>query len=147
GVQQASSSVELMGNVYALSDGTSVGYIRFTLGNTAGGTGMDISKAVLTYTSNATSKDLRYNGSIFNNQTKPPADNWTVYQVLDKQSDEATADTLIEPGEKFVILANISDSNLGPNDRFVLEVKPAVGAVLRIGRTLPGSLDKTMILY
>jgi len=147
GVKQASSSVELMGNVYALSNGTSVGYIRFTLGNTAGGTGMDISKAVLTYTSDTISKDLNYSKSKFNQQIEPDANNWTVYQVLDKQSDEDEADTLIEPGEKFVILANISDSNLGPNDRFTLEVKPAVGAVLRIGRTLPGSLDKTMILY
>jgi len=149
GVQQASSSVELMGNVYANTSETSgaVECIRFTLGNTAGGSSMDISKAVLTYTSGVNSTDLTYDSDIFNNQTYPLDGNWTVYQVFNQQTDEATADTLIEPGEKFVVVAAVNDPSLVANSEFALEIKPAVGAVLRIGRTIPGSLDETMILY
>ncbi|MGC9434665.1 MAG: archaellin/type IV pilin N-terminal domain-containing protein [Methanomicrobiales archaeon] len=149
GVEQASSSVELMGNVYANTTDTSgaVQCIRFTLGNTAGGSSMDISKAVLTYTSGATSSDLTYDSGNFNGEAYPADGYWTVYQVLNKQTDETTADTLIEPGEKFVVVAAVNDENLVANTAFTLELKPAVGAVLRIGRTIPGSLDSTMILY
>lgn len=35
---------------------------------------------------------------------------------------------------------------IGPNERFVVEIKPSVGAILTVDRRLPPSLDPIMEL-
>jgi len=146
GVQQASSSVELVGNVYGMGDTTNnnLTWIQFTLGNTAGGTAMDISKAVMVYVREGYTADLSYNATYLDNTTAPVAGEWGVYDVL---NSDGTVDELIEPGEQYVIEVHPGDTGMTVNKEFSLSLQPASGAVLRIGRTVPAAIDSTMILY
>jgi len=55
---------------------------------------------------------------------------------------------LLEYGEKFKVVVKVSqfDTNLAANDKFTIEVKPPVGAVLSVERYLPPALDTIMDL-
>jgi len=62
GVSQASSSMEIIGQVYGHAVSTTknsasvahLAYIRFTIGNTAGGTGLDVTDMVVSYADEST---------------------------------------------------------------------------------------------
>jgi len=63
GSQQASSSLEIIGNVYGYSaDKAKLDSIEFTVGNTAGGTPIDITQMLVTFTSGNQSAVIEYDG-------------------------------------------------------------------------------------
>jgi archaellin len=68
---------------------------------------------------------------------------YTATQVL------GDGDTLLEPGELFVLTVDLATAGLTPgiNDRFTLEAQTPVGAVLDITRTLPAELKAVMQLH
>ncbi len=62
-------------------------------------------------------------------------------------------DNLLEFGELWKIIVNVKniyggiDSvSLEPNDVFKVEIKPSVGSILKVERTVPPSLDPVMDL-
>jgi flagellin FlaB len=62
-------------------------------------------------------------------------------------------DILLEYGETWQVIIKINELyggltnvNLGANDKFVVEIKPAVGAMLTVERILPPSIDPLMNL-
>jgi len=153
GSQQASSSLEIIGNVYGYS--TTVGgdltSIEFTVGNTAGGTPLDISQMLVTFTSGETSKVIGYdsdNSSVNKaaaTQTGLPAvGNWTVNTTY---NDIGAQNHLLEPGEQFVLNITFpAEAKLGPNTPFSVNLQPAVGAVYPIKKTVPAHLNLVNIL-
>jgi len=142
GVQQASSSIELIGNVFGNSTtGNNLTSVKFTLGTTAGGTGVDVEKMLITYRDNATSVVLTQNSPITTAVATP-----SYWYVSKKQN--ADTDNLIETGEQFTLVANVpGTASAVVNNGFTLEVKPSAGAVLPIFRTVPAYIDDVNILY
>jgi len=144
GVQQASSSIELIGNVFGTAGSagaTQLVAVNFTLGSTAGGTGVDVEKILITYRDNATSEVMTQNSPITTATTAKGT--WYIFK---KQN--ADSDNLIETGEQFTIVANVPDNGKPVvNNGFTIEVKPSAGAVLPIFRTAPAYIDKVNILY
>jgi len=142
-VQQASSTLEIVGNVYGSGASVTAGNIdtiNFTVALAPGGTAVDFSKVVLTY-SNATVLETL-------NQTYPvsgalSAGHWGVTSI---NNDVGTNNRLLEAGEQFQIAAKPTNA-IYPNDRFTIEVKPAVGAAFDITRTVPGGLNQVNLLY
>ena len=64
GSQQASSSLEILGNkVYGMSSGTVLEAIEFKVGNTAGGTPIDISQMLVTFTCKNVSEVIPYDAT------------------------------------------------------------------------------------
>jgi len=138
GVGQATSSVELVGDVIARGDGTNVTNVTITLGLTAGRSRVDlkINRTILSYADKNQyvaniSRDLAWVG------------------------EQTTADTVLEPGEKAQITINLTaDPNdatklrvpLTRNNKFSLEVKPPEGATLTIERMIPAAIDPVMNL-
>lgn len=62
-------------------------------------------------------------------------------------------DKLLEYGEVWKVVVKVNriyggDSavQLGPNERFVIEIKPSVGPILTVERRLPPSFDPIMEL-
>lgn len=57
-------------------------------------------------------------------------------------------DALMEPGETFEMTVSLTSvrEKIDKYDTFAVEVKPPQGSVLKIERTLPANLDRTMIL-
>ena len=141
GSQQASSSLEIIGNVYghatvsSSSSSMVLTSIEFTVGNTAGGTAIDISQMLVTYTCEGTSDVIEYDDTTF-------SDGWA---VMTKYNEIGTSNNLLEPGEQFVLKVKVLTPAL--NKQFSVNLQPAVGAVYPIKLTVPPNLDKVNILH
>ena len=58
----------------------------------------------------------------------------------------ADDDNLLEAGEVFTISVNTKTFGLTDRDEFVLQIKPAGGAVIRVVRTVPNRIEGAMIV-
>jgi archaeal flagellin FlaB len=138
GVTQASSSLAPSGDMIVGATASNVaGTVTFYLTNTAGGTSVDMDKAVLTYTDSDDFKSQAYGGSGPNTGTN----GWNYSAVIYEPGHN---DNLLESSEKYRIdinLANFGVKTLpGVNEKIKMEVKPPEGAVLPLGKTLPPAL-------
>ncbi|QYZ80255.1 flagellin [Methanofollis formosanus] len=151
-VAQASSSVEVVGNVIGLGDGSNhVDYVDFTIATTAGGSAFDLNNLVMTYW------DQKHSSVITNSTKITPtgitldttktltAGQWGVIKYMNDQ-DGGSYDSIVEPGEQVVIEVAIPN-DLGVNEAFAIELKPAVGATLQVKRTTPPQIDDVNVLY
>jgi flagellin FlaB len=143
GLEEAKSTIELKGNIYGLMENSVLKEIYFTVGTTTGGDSIDF-----TDTSNNGSNVVIISYSdayqIF------PTVNWTMTKL-----NTTDADNMLDKSELFQInvdlscvSANVTDEKKpGPYHTFQLEVKPPVGAVLTIERTIPARVDQIVNLY
>jgi len=143
GVQQASSTLEVVGNVYgiATTHGTSIQKIKFSLALAPGGTPVDFSKVVMTYSTSKTIETLPASSTATIPQTLA-SPGWAITAV----QNQVTADLSLEMGEQFDITAQPT-SSLSKNDQFTIEIKPAVGAAFSVVRTAPASIQPVNLLY
>ena len=158
GSQQASSSLEIIGNVYGMNDnaGKTTGtqkldYIEFTVGNTAGGTPLDISQMLVTFVCGDVSKVIEYDAtnSIVKSGGGTGAIDGAKWGVNMTYNDVGTRNHLLESGEQFVLRVNFPDgaaAKLTPNTRFSVNLQPAIGAAFPIKKTVPSNLDKVNTL-
>ncbi|MCD1296030.1 flagellin [Methanocella sp. CWC-04] len=128
GVDQATSSIQLSGDLVAQGDGTELTNIKITIGLTAGNNPVDVSKitvagrtvdayaSTLTYTSDFIMPDVKANG-------------------------------LIEGTDKVELTVDVSSLNVNKNEELWLEIKPATGAILNVHMTAPPSIESYMVLY
>ncbi|KLK87172.1 hypothetical protein SZ63_11220 [Methanoculleus sediminis] len=161
GVQQASSSMEVIGNVYGVATTASenLAYVQFTVGNTAGGTALDVSKMVVSYLDGATrSPDVQFvddeDGETLKAtliaaseaMTENPAskDEMGKWGIIEKVN--ANDNDVLEPGEQFVIGVS-TPTTLTANTPFSVNLQPSVGAVFALQKTLPPALHRVNILY
>jgi len=152
GSQQASSSLEILGNsVYGLTtdaNPTELEAIEFKVGNTAGGTPIDISQMLVTFTCKEVSEVIVYDAanSIVSegDGTNIDLDKWGVSMTY---NDIGTRNHLLEPGEQFVIRINFENNDgLTPNTPFSVNLQPAVGATYPIKRVVPADLKAVNLL-
>jgi archaeal flagellin FlaB len=133
GVAQTTSAVEPSGPISVHSpDGSTIDNITFYLQLAAGGTGVDMSK--VTYTLSTPTKVATYD----NNATSL---SWVKENVAGTHS---TNGGLLQPREMVlvtVVPSGFTSSDLGINTKFILEVKPPIGAALPIARTIPAGLS------
>jgi len=139
-VQQTTSAVELSGPVSVHSDsttGSTIDNITFYLQLAAGGNGVDMSK--VTYTL-ATADHM----STYSNST-------VLYQWVKQNTDSSgnvdtgqTAHTGLLSSREMVLVSVVPPSgfNIGVNTKFIVEVKPPIGAALPISRTVPAGMTK-----
>ncbi len=146
GLTEAQSNLQVSGAVVAKSaDEENVSSLIVTVRNTPAGNPIDMTPC--DGTSNATNKcviSLATKGSYLNNVK------WTTTFTGNTDNDA----NLLEPGAQCQITINLSDlgtgqtlsDNLTANTTFTLQVKPGVGSVITVQRTLPGSLSYVMNL-
>jgi flagellin FlaB len=139
GVQQASSTLQVVGDVYGIGVANAdVDYINFTIALAPGGTPVDMNKTVITYSNKTTLETLK----IGNVGTFPAPGAWSVTAVR----NGLTSDWLLEKGEQFDISA-YPTLHIYANDDFNLEIKPITGAALDIKRTIPAAIKTVNIVY
>jgi len=159
GSQQASSSLEIIGNVYGYNvsgSNTELDYLVFTVGNTAGGTPIDITQMLVTYVCGNVSEVIEYDtsksavnstagGGIDPGEVATEIDDstWTVIQTY---NDVGDVNHLLESGEQFVLAVRLPADKPTNNVRFAVNLHPAVGAVYPIERTVPPYLNRVNIL-
>lgn len=144
GYNQASSSIQLAGDVFAAGNSghTALANCSFTITLTAGATPVDLStsKLVISYVSNDKQVEDAYSNNSANIQ---------ITQLTDYH-----AGTLLEPGQTDLVVVNFAGTganattkdSVGPYQTFSLELKPDVGAVLTVTATVPGSIANEMDL-
>ena len=144
GLEEAKSTIEIKGNVYGKMEDSVLTELYFTIATTTGGDMIDFTD---TSSSNGTNKVvISYTDAyqIF------PTVNWTMEKL-----NTSDPDNLLDKNELFLITvdlgcvsANATDEEKpGPYHEFSLEVKPPVGAVLVIERTVPARVDQIINLY
>jgi len=142
GVQQASSTLEIAGNVYgtAATANTDIDTVNFSVALAPGGTAIDFEKVVITY-SNATQLETLARVATVGGATS--AGHWSVAVV---QNSAGGGDMVLEKGEQFEIMVKPTNG-ISKNDQFNLEIKPAIGASLDIRRTAPAAINEVNVLF
>jgi flagellin FlaB len=150
GVQQASSNIIIIGEVYGDAEGTlsspRIHAFIFTIGLAAGGSSIDMNKTVFTYQNRTVLKTIDFASDILGNGGNPPSD----YQWMIASQQNSDGDTALERNEQFTIQVNISsasDSGLPPSEDFTLTIRPDIGAALPIHKSAPGGLTPMNVLY
>jgi len=141
GIQMASSSMEVIGDVYGLdgNNNDDIETIRFTLGLAAGGSSVDFSTIQLVFAT-ATAVDILNQSPDLVSTTTPGTGNWTIFEGADD------TDLLLENDDKFTLIA-APKAALGTNTKFNLEIRPSTGAAFALKRTTPSKIDKVNLLY
>jgi len=160
GVSQASSSMEIIGSVFGYGNANDpidgLAYVVFTIGNTAGGAPIDITKMIITYTSED-EKDVHIFSEVEDSSCDPttvpivgidPANadvtgGWVVLNIL---NDNGKGNFLLEPGEQFILAVPLGTTDPEENRKFSLNLQPAVGATFPIHKTVPPFIDTVNIL-
>jgi len=160
GVAQASSSLEIVGNVMgmAVADPPErLTFINASVALTAGGTAMDLSQMVISYSDNNQGRnpsiqnnaggitDCTTGNSVFEDQTQANQ-RWCVSQKINDLNDPGEENNLLEPNEIWVLSIGMPPT-AEVNTKITVNLQPAVGAVLPITRTIPGGLNPVQAIY
>lgn len=143
GMEQATSSASVVGDVMAAGNGTNVTNITVTLQLTAGNNPVDMAKnrTIISYTAIDRHVDDLY------------GTNSTVTWVINEThlGISSTGDDMLEVNEKLQIELDISwfaaGEELNANEEFTLEVRTPQGAVLPVTRVIPPSVETIMNLH
>ncbi len=157
GVAQASSSLEIVGNVMAVANnptGSRLSFINTSVALTAGGTPMDLSAMVVSYTDSAGGRNanvlLENSADITDCEDTLSTTDGTIGQmswcVSQRINDLGTNNNLLEPNEIWVLSIRMPAS-AQTNQKMTVNLQPAVGAVLPITRTIPGGLSAVQAIY
>jgi flagellin FlaB len=164
-VQQASSSVEVVGDVIGKGDatGTKLTTVIFTIATTAGGSSFNLNNLLVTLTDEdghetiaADTDSIKADNTVSEvADTAIDAGQWGVIKYLNNQDGVASGttgfDVLVEPGEQVVLAVKIPTSgtitSIGPNTPFTIELRPSEGATLQVAKTAPPQIDLVNILY
>ena len=148
GVAQASSSVEIVGNVIGKANGgnTELASVLVTVSLSAGQGVVDFDNVVITYSDAEVVKTLDH-GTDNEADTNPlldaGADEWIIYSRQNSADDT----NLLEPFEQFTLSIGIpTDATVDVNHPFTIEIKPSTGAPYAISRTTPPQFTAVNIL-
>jgi flagellin FlaB len=148
GVQQASSSFEILGDVYGVDpdeDKTQITYLNFTLGLAPGGMPIDMSKVSMVYANQSVRNEIDKAFVLVNNETPGPNE-WAIARIVNAHGQP---NPLLETGEQMELVVHLAPStgSIAARDAFTLEIKPIIGPALAITRNAPGGIDKVNKLY
>jgi len=144
GLEEARSTVEVKGNVYGKMESGILTEVYFTVSTTTGGDAIDFTDTASTNGSNLVVISYTDAYQMF------PTVNWTMTKL-----NTTDADNMLDNNELFMITVDLSCVSVnataeqlpGPYHTFQLELKPPVGAVLVLERTLPARVDQIVNLY
>ena len=143
GVQQASSSFEVLGDVIGLGRTTAgacpcpeINFVNFTMGLAPGGEPIDMTKVAMVWSNQSARVELAQASPLYN--SGPAAGQWSIISITNGNTNY-----YLETGEQMDISVHLASdtSSVVSRDTFTLEVKPIVGPALSIKREGPGGID------
>jgi flagellin FlaB len=144
-IEEARSTLSLDGSVVAVSNGTTLTSLIFTVTTALGGEAVD-----LTSPNDVDADGIADSGSsnvtvvsYYSDLIRTDDLDWAKTDV-----GRTDSDSLLEAGEAMEITVDLTGAGetIGTYKEFNIEVKPPRGAVLKITRTTPGALDSYMLL-
>lgn len=156
GFEQASSSIEIVGNVYGVADPndlTHLKYVNVTIALTAGGTSVDVGSMVISYNDNngGHNANLTYGGvagdksGACTNAMNGGSENAHEWCIAEK-TNNLTAGSILEPNTQMILVISVPETTT-PSTKFSLNFQPATGALLSVSRTIAGKIDPVQPLY
>ncbi|MDD5127431.1 MAG: hypothetical protein PHR43_04990 [Dehalococcoidales bacterium] len=135
GLEETRSTIELKGDIIAKMVNGEITEVYLTVGGRPGNEPVDF-----TDTTNGTNKVV----ISFQDETQRLSTvNWTLQKL-----NTSNVDNLLDQNELFQITVDLSSTdNVGAYHRFTLEIKPPVGAVLPIERTVPARISEFVNLH
>ncbi len=135
GMEETRSTIEIKGDIIAKVVNGEITEVYFTVGTRPGAESVDF-----TDTSDSANKLI----ISFQDQTQRISSvNWTMERLT-----SINADNLLDPNELFQITVDLSNAaNITAYHTFTLEVKPPVGPVLPIERTVPARISQYVNLH
>ena len=151
-VDMASSSMEVLGNVYGNGTVNSnptlsrIDGIQFVVGLTAGGASVDLANTNLVFSGPQGLHDLKRNDKIKATSTNviDTIDNARGTAFMWSIVDIANGDlgSLLDNQKQVTIYAQLDNDAIHPNDAFSLEIKPPVGTSYAIKRKAPAGIKE-----
>lgn len=156
GVDQASSSLEIVGDMMGIAEGsdpTRLSYVNTSVALTAGGTSMDLTQMVISCSDNnggrnpsiANNTDLNSCTGVFTNAVTDGDMKWCVSEKFNDLNPE-NPNNLLEPNEIWILSIGMPPSATA-NTKGTINLQPAVGAVLPLSRTLPGAFTTVQAIH
>jgi len=145
GLQHARSTLELKGDVVAVSNGTAVQSLVICIASALNGEKIDVTEP--TDNGNGTAAGNSTNVVVVSYASKNVRTDdlaWTAAQL-----GKGNGDHMLDPGETFemtIALTGVGEA-VGTYQTIDIEIKPPVGSVLIVERTTPAALAKYMILH
>jgi flagellin FlaB len=149
-VEQSSSTLEIVGNVYGTGggnggSGSTIQFVNFSMELAPGGTPIDFSKVVMVFSNATTLETLSAQSTAANVIVQnPTSGGWSITGV--QNSPSTPTSILLQPNEQFQISCEPS-GQIPANDVFTIEVRPSVGAAFSITRTAPAAIYAVNTLY
>ncbi|OPY42398.1 MAG: flagellin [Methanoregulaceae archaeon PtaU1.Bin222] len=149
GSQQATSSFEIVGMVYGIAADSTADYLdycRFVVGNTAGGTSMDITQMAVTYVDEVNRQNMDYTSATAGDletaiKGAGGRSIWGIYKKVGGNQNN-----LLEKGEQFTLMMGVKTS-AKTNTRFTINLLPSKGAPNALHRNVPAGLNTVNILF
>jgi flagellin FlaB len=144
GLQEAKSTIELKGDVMGKMENGVLTTVYFTVGTTTAGDAIDFTPP--SSGNNTSFVIISYN----DNYQIFPTVNWTMTKLNTTETDN-----MLDKNKLFMITVDLScvsanataEQKPGAYHTFRLEIKPPVGAILPIERTIPARVDQIVDLY
>jgi flagellin FlaB len=144
GLEEARSTIEVKGNIYGRMESSVLQEVYFTVATTTGGDAIDFTDTSSGNSSNLVVISYSDAYQIF------PTVNWTMTKL-----NTTDTDNMLDKNELFQLNVDLTcvsanateEQKPGPYHTFQLELKPPVGAVLILERTLPARVDQIVNLY
>ena len=142
GVEQATSNIQMIGQVYGTNSGktgtdTSIKGIQFNLGLAPGAPSIDLSKMIIVVSQPGASE--------IHQLTYSSVASGTTFTVKDSSDGETALPTL--SGQKQGTVNFDANPVVRKNGQINIELRPAVGAALPFTRTAPATIQVSQILY
>jgi len=140
GVEQASSNIQMVGNVYGIGSGTNptqINKIQFNLALAPGAPALDISKMIIVVSlpGQGAVTQLTYSSSLTT----------ATFTFTDPSASDAAITTL--SGQKQGVVNIHLPTALDKSGKINIEVRPSVGAALPFIRTAPAAIESTQALH
>lgn len=156
GVVQASSSLEIVGDIMAISDGANperISYINTSVALTAGGTPMDLTQMVISCSDSnggrnpsiVNNTDVNSCADVFTNAATVEDMRWCVSAKYN-DLNPGSPNNLLEPNEIWILSIGMPPTAT-PNAKGTINLQPSVGAVVPLSRTLPGAFSKVQAIH
>lgn len=135
GVEQASTNIQMIGNVYGMASGsaTTITEIKFSLGLAPGAPAVDLTKMKIVFSTPTTSPATLAQGS---------SESESVFTTT---LPDNTAVTSMNQNDQVQIAFNVA--SVPANTKMTIEIRPSVGASLPFTKTAPATITHTNVLY
>ena len=134
GVEQASTNIQMIGNVYGMASGTAtkITTITFSLGLAPGAPAIDMTKMNIVFSTPTTT---------------PVPYSWASAKATGKFQSFLGTSSVSSMNQNDQVAISFDVADVPANTKMNIEIRPSVGASLPFSKTAPATITKTNVLY